>query len=100
MTKFYDEVGISVENLYKALGENLTNRNYIQVTCEDENRLFYDLYNENGQLVFCDGEVAKVVALNDDFVVLMNQEEESEITLSINEFENALFLQKGMICND
>lgn len=84
--------GISVETLYKEYGENLT---YCKIEkTEDENGVYFDLYNNHGLLAICDGENAVIVTRDKDKIRLYAEDEEDsnrEFDLTPEEFGIATF---------
>lgn len=91
--KVNDTVCISIEGLYNKYGENLCYGGivYTQKGVNNEDCSYYDLYNGFGVLDCMDGEVCKIIGIDDEKYVLLNEngEEDRIFYLSIEEFEVA-----------
>lgn len=95
--KVGDIVGISVYELYLKFPNGISNHN--EIIIEEKENLkhdYYDLYNHNDVLVFCDGEVGEVLEITDKDVLLESVQGEANqvIRLTLEELESCSFIYR------
>jgi hypothetical protein len=81
-----DKVCINVINLYDNLGLNIGEN--LRIDPADDG--YYDLIDDRGMIVCMEGEICRVVIINDRDVLLYNKDSEKEFTLTINQFKIAI----------
>lgn len=86
------EVTVSVKTLYDD-GVPLEYGSIIPDYDENGKLMYYDLYNEDGELACCDGETCRIEQVGVALITLVNNDGESTVRLTLTrpEAEIALF---------
>lgn len=95
------EVTISVKALYDS-GIPLEYGSIVLDHDENRKPMYYDLYNEDGELACCDGETCRIEQVGVDLITLVNNDGESTVYLTLTrpEAEIAVFQNRQNALNE